>query len=247
MEVINLTGMRFGRLAVIKRESNYISPKGYVKSTWLCKCDCGNEKIITAGNLQSGTSTSCGCYSKESLSSRFLTDLTGKKFGKLIVIKRIDDYISPGGNKVPKWLCKCSCGNETNVISDSLLKGSTKSCGCGIGKKSFGEATINRVYRNYKNNAKNRKIEFDIEKDFFINMTKQDCFYCGESPNNMAKSNCNNGDYIYNGIDRLDSSKGYIKTNVVTCCKQCNFSKNIMSKEEYISHCKKVVEHSKKE
>lgn len=56
-------------------------------------------------------------------------DLTGQKFGKLLVIKRAEDYISPSGNRTPCWLCVCDCGNQKIVASASLKKG-TQSCGC---------------------------------------------------------------------------------------------------------------------
>lgn len=57
----DLTGRRFGKLTVIKRESDYVSPKGYVAVNWLCKCDCGNLTIIRGCNFKSGASQSCGC------------------------------------------------------------------------------------------------------------------------------------------------------------------------------------------
>lgn len=57
---IDLTNKKFGRLTVIKRVEN----KGK-ETCWLCKCDCGNEKIIKAKNLKSGTTQSCGCLHKE--------------------------------------------------------------------------------------------------------------------------------------------------------------------------------------
>lgn len=52
-------------------------------------------------------------------------DLTGKRFGRLTVIK--------SGGKVKKkwmWICKCDCGNEKSICDYSLRKGVTKSCGC---------------------------------------------------------------------------------------------------------------------
>lgn len=54
-----------------------------------------------------------------------LIDLTGKRFGRLTVIKR-------GENKWnhPAWICLCDCGNEVHVLGDSLRNGSTNSCGC---------------------------------------------------------------------------------------------------------------------
>lgn len=56
----DLTGLSFGRLKVLK----FFEQKG-VDNRWLCKCVCGNTKIIYRSNLTSGQSTSCGCYQKE--------------------------------------------------------------------------------------------------------------------------------------------------------------------------------------
>lgn len=59
-------------------------------------------------------------------------DLTGKKFGKLTVIERADDYIAKSGLHTMQWLCKCDCGNEI-VMKDSVLKReihTVRSCGC---------------------------------------------------------------------------------------------------------------------
>jgi hypothetical protein len=58
--------------------------------------------------------------------SRF-KDLTGKVFGKLIVLKRYDKV---GTKSCAMWLCKCSCGNKKVIASRSLQYGSTRSCGC---------------------------------------------------------------------------------------------------------------------
>lgn len=59
-KLIDLTGQRFGRLVVIK----YLG-----KSTWQCKCDCGNEVAVHGGNLKSHSTQSCGCLQKERTSS----------------------------------------------------------------------------------------------------------------------------------------------------------------------------------
>lgn len=57
-------------------------------------------------------------------------DLTGRRFGKLTVIKRAYDYIRPSGQHEIQWLCQCDCGNTMVVHRSSLLSGDTKSCGC---------------------------------------------------------------------------------------------------------------------
>lgn len=56
----------------------------------------------------------------------FLNDLTGKRFSRLLVIKR--DKIIKG--QKPKWICQCDCGEIRSVFSNCLVKGTTRSCGC---------------------------------------------------------------------------------------------------------------------
>ena len=94
----NLIGQKFGKLLVIG-EPIVIKECGHS----LCKCDCGNKKIIRNNNLKSGTSKSCGCmhtYKKAK-------DFVGKKFGELTVIGK-----SEKNGKFYYALCKCDCGNE---------------------------------------------------------------------------------------------------------------------------------------
>ena len=55
-------------------------------------------------------------------------DLSGKRYGKLTVIKQSEDGII-AGKHVSKWLCKCDCGNYKNILGHSLKNGKTTSCG----------------------------------------------------------------------------------------------------------------------
>ena len=65
MKLENLTGMRFGRLTVYERTSDYITPKGQHETRWLCICDCGKEIIAKSGDLKKGRVKSCGCLKKD--------------------------------------------------------------------------------------------------------------------------------------------------------------------------------------
>lgn len=58
--LIDLTGQRFGRLVVIKRE-----PTVNHRTKWLCVCDCGNLVSVYAGSLRSNNTASCGCIQRE--------------------------------------------------------------------------------------------------------------------------------------------------------------------------------------
>lgn len=57
---IDLVGQKFGRLTV---ERLHAVEKG--RAVWACRCLCGNEAIVKAGNLRRGSTSSCGCYRKE--------------------------------------------------------------------------------------------------------------------------------------------------------------------------------------
>ena len=69
----DLTGMRFGRLVVIFRSEDYVSPKGKTCVCWLCRCDCGNDIIVNGRNLRKGNTKSCGCLKSETTIKRNLT------------------------------------------------------------------------------------------------------------------------------------------------------------------------------
>lgn len=57
-------------------------------------------------------------------------NLKGKRFGKLVVIKRIENYTSPKGKTIARWLCKCDCGKYLKTTTNHLTTGDTTSCGC---------------------------------------------------------------------------------------------------------------------
>lgn len=58
------------------------------------------------------------------------TDLTGQRFGKLVVLERGEDNVSRQGYRQMQWTCKCDCGNTILAVDNSLRAGYRKSCGC---------------------------------------------------------------------------------------------------------------------
>ena len=168
--------------------------------------------------------------------------------------------------KYKKLNCK-TCKKELNVRTDYLKthtgfcqscrkkedwkrEGYAKKCSDSHkGKPSghrlpFGEASFNLLYYTYLKSAEYRGIEFSIDKDEFKRITKEVCFYCGAEPsqimNNSSPQKQLYGDWIYNGIDRIDDDFGYVAGNVVTSCKKCNYAKQGMTTNEFINHIKKI-------
>ena len=115
----DLTGQRFGRLVAVKALPPAPGRRNY---RWECRCDCGNTHVVAGGDLRSGRTSSCGCAG----GIFKLDDLTGQRFGRLVVIERSTNTKS--GH--PRWLCACDCGQQTIVDAKSLRRGCTISCGC---------------------------------------------------------------------------------------------------------------------
>jgi hypothetical protein len=92
---------------------------------------------------------------------------------------------------------------------------------------SLEDRAINKIYGDYQRSAKKRKLEFALSRERFAELIQQPCYY-----NQIEKSNNYNG-YRYNGLDRIDSTKGYIEGNVVPCCKYCNRAKSDMRPDSF--------------
>lgn len=117
----DLTNKRFGKLIVLKKMEE--KEAGYF--LWLCVCDCGNEVFVNTKRLVRGTVSDCGCEKIRRLGPK-AENLEGTRFGKLLVLSRVENNFS---GRVC-WLCQCDCGNEKIVTSHELKTGTTRSCGC---------------------------------------------------------------------------------------------------------------------
>lgn len=123
----DLTGQTFGQWTVLHRAESKILPSGQRQTMWRCRCVCGTERDVSAKNLVSGGSTSCGCITRETISKRLQKDLTGQRFGYLTVLQRLP---KAKPKERAKYVCLCDCGKKTVVQASNLTTGSIKSCGC---------------------------------------------------------------------------------------------------------------------
>lgn len=227
------TGKRYGRLTVIGCAE---APSRGV--SWLCLCDCGNQAVVHGSHLRSGHTKSCGCL------TRFI-DEVGNRYGRLVVLQQ------DGQNRhqCAMWLCQCDCGNQVTVVGTNLRRGGVQSCGCLRLERvketvalPKGEASFRRLLRTYRANARKKGLEFSLSEEEFRELTIGSCHYCGNRPERAATSGFDTGEYIYNGVDRRDNSKGYISGNVAACCWVCNHSKSDMSYESFVRHLDRLTE-----
>lgn len=170
----DLTGQIFNRLTVLEFDEettliNRQTGKGKF-SWWKCQCECGNIVSVRSTQLKNNHTKSCGCLQKEKAKQHInkiqsmgaesrLIDLTGQRFGKLVVLYRHNE--NNNQNK-PRWVCQCDCGNIHIVNGDNLRNHYTQSCGC-LGK-SLGEDLIRTIL--LENNIPfNQEIKFPDLKD----------------------------------------------------------------------------------
>jgi len=187
--------------------------------------------------------------------------MVGEIFGDWTVIREAE---SRGKKQKKKCvLAKCICGVEKIVQLGNLTTGSSKRCwGCGVKHK----AEINRkradrsgivnkraAYGRYKTGARKRGLVFEIDFNQFLDLSSQNCHYCGAEPSNCYNLKYHKGPhkgqprsgepFIHNGIDRIDSENGYVKDNCVPCCKRCNLAKNDMGEAEFYNWLDRVYHH----
>jgi hypothetical protein len=128
--LIDHTGSRFGLLQVLSRAPDKVMPSGRRATHWNVRCDCGTEKTVDAGALTAGRVVSCGCHRRR-LASR-TEDLSGERFGCLVVLNLAGRHIQAGGQAKTLWDVRCDCGTETVVQAGKLRSGHTTSCGCAV-------------------------------------------------------------------------------------------------------------------
>jgi len=217
---------------------------------FLCKCSCGIEKEILKRSLISGRSKCCGKklnHRKEKIINpkkprNFYGICEGKIIGNFKVLKRKGIDIN---QNYFLWEVQCLLCNKIRIMKTRDIP-RQKSCGC-LKTKPKGESGFNQLYTSYKMNAKKRNIEFLLTREEFKTLTKQNCYYCGEEPKQVVsnKECVDHSSYVYNGIDRIDNTKGYTKNNCVSCCGIHNKMKMCMSYHEFIDNIKKIVNYLK--
>lgn len=181
-KLIDLTGQQFKSWVVVDKAEVKHRSKGTVVY-WLCKCkNCGVEKTFASQVLRTGQAGLCTCQDE-------VHNLAGRRFGKVVAIKRVEDHISPSGFHSVQWLCKCDCGKEFVTQASCLRNGSTTSCGCGRGRDITGERfgrliAIKKTGSDNKRNGRGCKWLFQCDcgktvEYYLKDVTCGKCVSCG--------------------------------------------------------------------
>lgn len=113
----NEVGNKYGDFTVISRADN----DKHDNAKWLCKCDCGAEKVFSGAVLRKKRNTH-KCKKHNTLVGRVINDLT--------VLAETERRITSSGVSKRRYTCKCVCGNLIDVDGDKLSTSRQRSCGC---------------------------------------------------------------------------------------------------------------------
>lgn len=176
-------------------------------------------------------------------------DIVGHRFDRLVVVS-FSGYVA-GKRRRLGYLCQCDCGSQKVIQRDSLLGENTRSCGCL--KIDFLRRDRKRTPESYQNRMRNQTLaaykanslrygrQWSISDERFFELIQHPCNYCGTTNSNVTRYKSYS--FTYNGLDRIDSSLGYCESNIVPCCKTCNYGKNDMSRDGFVAHLKKAGLH----
>lgn len=168
-------------------------------------------------------------------------DIIGKTFNDLKIMS--ENFDNPNiKSRFYNCLClRCSRTDEVIIRQGDIINGKTQSCGC------LRASGPRRIYEPSEATARARfgrgYDDGDLTFEQFLILSQQKCIYCGNKPSNLANRFKNNkqsaaqskaeGDFIYSGLDRIDSNKLHDFDNVVPCCWNCNYLKGTMSIHDF--------------
>lgn len=138
-----------------------------------------------------------------------------------------------------KSIFRCNiCNKEYLKHTNNIFDGRSKRC-----KDCRAMTAEHKTFTLVKQTAKRRKIKFLITEEEWLNLATKNCYYCDSQPKNCIASY---GEFKYNGLDRIDTTKEYVLENVVPCCRMCNTAKSDHDYETFLDWIEKIYERKKK-
>lgn len=176
-------------------------------------------------------------------------NLTGKRFGKLTVVKEASKSLS----KQIRWECVCDCGKTSKVDTMNLVTGHTRSCGClrsaQIGERTWkghGEISANR-WGHIVQGANKRKIliSIGIEDGWRLFQAQNGlCAFTGQKISFRSRFG-ETKSIATASLDRINNDLGYHIDNVQWVHKDINMMRRDLSPQRFIDLCCLVAAHTK--
>ena len=225
-------GDKFGKLEVIEK-SLVINGQYCVK----CRCDCGNEKITQTSQLYKGKGLQCN----ECAKPNYETQYNG------FIINKTD--IQFEGDKFYNIELECKiCSTKKLVVRNYFNTKPNIICEVCNNQGFKGNKICITYLKKVKNNAEKKNLDFNLDDDYLWDLFEKQnklCVLTGIPINIIQHSIRINYQNQTASIDRIDSSKGYIKGNVRWVHKYINQLKSDFTDDELIYLCRLVSENNK--
>lgn len=170
--------------------------------------------------------------------SRLPDPKIGDRFGKLVILRLHKDHTATVRRV---WLMQCDCGKQKPYTYADVRHGRIVSCGCLRGpaalggrkqyERGIGTHSPKTLYSVFCREARKRNLVNELSFEQWQNLRWMPCGYCGGETT---------------GIDRIDSSIGYVSSNVTAACERCNKMKGSQSAWDWYAQIERVLQHTGK-
>lgn len=187
--------------------------------------------------------------------------LVGDRYRNFIVQKNDVVRFSGSGRKIRFYEVRCDCGYVSEIDRYRLTKHPSHTCRkCRhlvVASKNRArylkgdEASARQLVQRYRDTAKRRGIVFELDLQEAISMMRLECCYCGAPPSNqylrsyrsrlLPRAEEHRTPFTYSGLDRVNSTLGYVKHNVVSCCSACNRAKSDMPYPQFEAWLRRIA------
>lgn len=228
-----------------KKNSITIDKNGIKKYKYLIqiKCnDCGNIRWINPSNIyyKKGVCRKCN----ENKYRNEVLNIENENFKVL----KIDEDGTAKNSRHTKYFVQCKKCGKIFSRRASVIRNSLNNIQCSNCRHIRYNRPLNvleyKTYCYYRTSAKKRNLEWDLNEQQFKNLIKLNCAYCGNIPQKRKTVTYKDEFEEINGIDRIDSTKGYTINNCVPCCSKCNLMKSDFTKNDFLNHISKIYNFS---
>lgn len=160
----------------------------------------------------------------------------GQMFGDLVVT----GFVSGTKTVAALALCDCRCGGRRRVRLSRLRLGAVTTCAKCSAKNAHakhprGLPVAERELRNkegaYRSNSARKGLTWSLSRSDFRAIVSAPCTYCGIAPSG--------------GVDRVDSSSGYVRENTAPCCSVCNYAKRDLTERVFREWIARISLHNR--
>lgn len=178
-------------------------------------------------------------------------DITGNVYGRLTALHVAEASRQKGKGTV--WEFRCSCGTTHYSTAGNVNAGRTKSCGCLSREEKVGRETPllpHRFWAKFLKLAERRNLTVEVTaQDLEAQWHRQKgiCPYSGRTLT-LPKTSADVRNPNYNAsVDRIDSSKGYVRGNIQWVLTAVNFMKQNVGHDDFLSLCREIVSYQEEQ